>query len=847
MAVQWSTFPIEFKGGLISNMSPLQQGLNAIGSATILQNMEPDRQGGYTKMRGYQKYTDREIPGTGKVVGLHVVSGGRAVVARKVDTDAVTELTTATSTVNGAVSSSTSVALDNNTATATINGAISNSTTLVLDRILSYSAVTGTASASGASASFDVTNTDGTYSATINAAGTGYVASETITLLGTSLGGATTANDATVTVSTVGDVTTTNPAQSSYSGSGTSATFNITRSGGSYSVAITSGGSGFAQDETITIVGTELDGATTANDATITITTVDGSGAITAATIAGTAVSTGPITAITIAGTGASFGTITKGMVITGADVSGTVTVRTVTDQNNIVLSTNQTLADNTVLSFTTNIQAGMFVTGTGISGDVTVASVSDQSNIVLSSAQTISDNTVLSFSDLSSSQDAKTAFYYSTGNEWIHIVTSSQTGGGKCYKAEFNFTGDDKVVFVDGVHYPMIYNTSGNTGEYLTVSSPKINTDVEGAELVTIFKNAAFYSKGSTIYFTAPFTVDNFASADGAGSISVGADVTGMIVFREQLIIFTKDSVKKLLGNTSSDFNLQPISDKIGCISPDSVQEFGGDVMYLAPDGLRLLAATDRIGDFALDVASNKIHKDSNDFLGSTTQFASVILREKGQYRIFAYLEAKDKSVAEGLVATKFIAQGADGIEWSTTKGMKVYIADSVYAGTSESIMFANEDGYLYEMEQTNGFGGDNIETIIETPYMPLTDPEIRKTAYKLTLYTDPTGQMDLKFRLLFDFDSGGDSRIVQPAEIEIGSTTGGGGVFLYGGVDSVYQDKTDAASTVKYGSKVKKVYNENLIGSFHTVAMRISSDSTDPPFTLDSAVLQYRQNDRQ
>lgn len=761
MAVQWQTFPIEFKGGLISNMSPLQQGLNAIGSATILQNMEPDRQGGYTKMRGYQKYTDREIPGTGKVVGLHVVSGGRAVVARKVDAAAVTELTTATSTVNGAVSSSANVALDNNTATATINGAISNSNTLVLDRILSYSAVTGTASASGQNATFDVTNTNGTYSVTINAAGTGYVQNETITILGTSLGG-----------------------------------------------------------------------ATTANDATITVNTVDGSGVIQTASISGT---------------GASFGTITKGMVISGTDISGTVTVRTVTDQNNIVLSTNQTLADNTVLSFTTNIQAGMFVTGTGISGDVTVSSVSDQSNIVLSSAQTISDNTVLSFSDLSTSQDAKTAFYYSTGNEWIHIVTSSQTGGGKCFKADFNFTGDDKVVFVDGVHYPMIYNTSGNTGEYLTVSSPKINIDVEGAELVTIFKNAAFYSKGSQIYFTAPFTVDNFSSADGAGSISVGADVTGMIVFREQLIIFTKDSVKKLLGNTSSDFNLQPISDKIGCISADSVQEFGGDVMYLAPDGLRLLAATDRIGDFALDVASNKIHKDSNDFLGSTTQFASVILREKGQYRIFAYLEAKDKSVAEGLVATKFIAQGADGIEWSTTKGMKVYIADSVYAGTSESVMFANEDGYLYEMEQTNGFGGDNIETIIETPYMPLTDPEIRKTAYKLTLYTDPTGQMDLKFRLLFDFDSGGDTRIVQPAEIDIGSTTGGGGVFLYGGVDSIYQDRTDAASTVKYGSKVKKVYNENLIGSFHTVAMRISSDSTDPPFTLDSAVLQYRQNDRQ
>ena len=37
MATQWQTYPIEFRGGLISNLSPLQQGINAVGSATLLQ------------------------------------------------------------------------------------------------------------------------------------------------------------------------------------------------------------------------------------------------------------------------------------------------------------------------------------------------------------------------------------------------------------------------------------------------------------------------------------------------------------------------------------------------------------------------------------------------------------------------------------------------------------------------------------------------------------------------------------------------------------------------------------------------------------------------------------------
>lgn len=608
MPTQWTTFPVEFKGGLISNMSPLQQGINAIGSTTTLQNMEADRQGGYTKIKGYEKFSSTLIPGTGKILGLHVVSGGRAVVARKLDAAAITAQQ-ATASVNGATSSATAVVLDGNT------------------------------------------------------------------------------------------------------------------------------------------------------------------------------------------------GTIAQGMVVTGSGISGTVTVSTVTNQNNIVLSSQQSLSDDTVLTFQ---KVGL---------------------------QTADAN--------------KTAYYFSTGTNWTHMATAAQVGGGKAYKASFNFTGDDKVVFVDGLNYPGIYSTSGNTMSFLTSSSPNISTDVQGAEHVTVFKNHAFYSKGQTLTFSVPSSVDNFASGSGAGSINVGNTVTGMAVFREQLIVFTKDSVQKITGNTSSDFKLSPITTKIGCISADSIQEFGGDIMYLAPDGLRLLSATDRIGDFALDVASDKIFKDSDDFLRSSPIFSSVILREKGQYRIFAYVESLDSEVAQGLIATKFISQGSSGVEWSTTKGIKAFISDSVYSGTTEAIMFANEDGYLYEMEQTNGFDGTNIETIMETPYMPITDSEIRKTAYKLTLYTDPTGQMSLKFRLLFNLDSGDDTRILQPDEITIGSLSGGSGIFVYGAQTSLYGGSGATAS--KYGSKVKRIYNENLIGSFHTVAMRITSNDTNPPFTLDTAVLQYRENDRQ
>lgn len=425
-----------------------------------------------------------------------------------------------------------------------------------------------------------------------------------------------------------------------------------------------------------------------------------------------------------------------------------------------------------------------------------------------------------------------QTQYYYGTGTTWTSMATSVGTNGGKARHAEFNLNGDDKVVFVDGTNYPAVYNTSGNTMSFMTSSN---STDVNGAEHVAIFKNTAFYAKGNVVYFTAPLTVDDFSAANGAGSISVGHDVTGLTIFRDQLIIFTTDTIQRLTGNTSADFNLSPITNRIGCINGDTIQEVGGDVIYLAPDGIRLLSATDRIGDFALDVASDSIHKDATAFLNTSDIFSSMILRDKSQYRIFAYVASERSAVAKGLIATKFIAQGSSGISWATTKGIKAYVADSRYAGDQETAMFANDDGYVYKMETGSNFDGSSIEAIYESPFMPINDPQMRKTFYKMTLYATPTGSTSIDLNIKYDFDS---NSTIQPPTQNIAST--GTSVFLYGSSSAVY-------NTATYGGELDKIYNTNLIGSAKTIAIRITENSTNPTFTLDTALLEYRQNDRQ
>ena len=427
------------------------------------------------------------------------------------------------------------------------------------------------------------------------------------------------------------------------------------------------------------------------------------------------------------------------------------------------------------------------------------------------------------------------TQYYYSTGSSWNSVATSASTNGGKARHVIYNLDGDDKVLFVDGTNYPAIYNTNGNTMSFMTSSD---STDVSGAEQVAIFKNTAFYAKGSNLFFTAPFSVDDFSVANGAGSFNVANDITGLAVFREQLIIFTQDSIKRLTGSSAADFAVSPITDRIGCINGDTIQEIGGDVIYLAPDGIRLLSATDRIGDFALDVASDQIYKDANIFLASTSSFTSIVLREKAQYRIFAYIASEQVEVGKGLVATKFISQGASGMSWSTTTGIKAFVADSRYSGTTEMVAFAHDDGYVYRMETGSSFDSSNIEAIYESPYMPITDPQTRKSFYKLTLYAEPTGDMNLDLNIRYDFSTSTDTSIIQPPTQQI--TGSGASVSIFGASNSLFGTST-------YGGELDKVYPNSIIGSGKTVAIRIEDNSTNPTFTLDTALLEYRQNDRQ
>ena len=422
---------------------------------------------------------------------------------------------------------------------------------------------------------------------------------------------------------------------------------------------------------------------------------------------------------------------------------------------------------------------------------------------------------------------------YYINGVSWVSLGAATSLGG-KVRGESFNFNGTHKIFFVDGVNKPALFEDDTDTLSFLTVPS-----SVEGGSQVVVYKNHVFVAKNTELSFSAPFDESDWSVANGGGTVNIGHAITGLIVFRDQLIVFSRNKISRLVGNSVADFQLLPITADIGCLYPDTIQEVGGDIMFLAPDGLRLLGATERIGDFGLEVASDPISKETLRFINTTQTFSSVVLREKAQYRIFSYIESVTESSAEGLLATKFSDQGAVGMAWASLKGFKVSCADGRYVPNKEVIVFANEDGYVYRMDTQSSRDGNPIEAIYQSPFMPITDPQKRKTLYKMALYTDTAGTFTVDVNILFDIHaiSNYNSKVQAPT-IRLESASAG--VSIYGLSTTLY-------GAAIYGGELDKVYDTPLVGSGKTFSLRIEDNSTNPSFTLDTAVFEFREQDRQ
>jgi len=417
-----------------------------------------------------------------------------------------------------------------------------------------------------------------------------------------------------------------------------------------------------------------------------------------------------------------------------------------------------------------------------------------------------------------------------------------TRTGQGQCSFALFEGATYDygELIIADGANKLYSFRMEG-TGALTTRTFFAYEITVDGTNGVKYITNhdhhliaAGVENNLNTVYYSVYNDPDNFTGT-GAGSVVISDQIQGIRGFRTDLIVFAKNSIHKLINiNDSSNIRIDPITENVGCLSGYSIQEIGGDLLFLSPDGIRTIAGTARIGDVELSSVSRQIQSIVGGIADSINEFTidSCVLRSKSQYRLFYTDATLGSTVSKGIIGTFT----ANGFEWAETLGIQAMGLTTGFDNNGvEKAFHGDKDGYIYNHDTGNAFNpagvSSNIEAIYQTPNFDFGDIGTRKTVKYARLSLSPEGQIQPTLRMRFDYE---DTDIPQPPDYVLDSVP----------LPAIFGSAVFGTAT--FGASNDPMVRQPVEGSGNTVSFRITSTDTKAPYAVNGLYIDYMPSGR-
>jgi len=238
-----------------------------------------------------------------------------------------------------------------------------------------------------------------------------------------------------------------------------------------------------------------------------------------------------------------------------------------------------------------------------------------------------------------------------------------------------------------------------------------------------------------------------------GAAEIGCGDDIVGLKKeVGGALAIICKNRAFALHGkNTAaSPWDLKTVSEEAGGIEW-TIQRIGL-TRYADDRGFMSMEAVDKFGDFESATYSQiiePIFTEKKELIVS-----SIIVRKKGQYRIFfsdgtALIATFSNNKLSGFTAMRYISGSGTSVPVLCT-------ANGEDSNGSEILFFGSSDGYLYQMDRGTSFDGGAVSATFVLSYNHLGSPSYDKQFKKVVIEADGSIGTEIKYNALLDYSSG-------------------------------------------------------------------------------------------
>jgi hypothetical protein len=413
-----------------------------------------------------------------------------------------------------------------------------------------------------------------------------------------------------------------------------------------------------------------------------------------------------------------------------------------------------------------------------------------------------------------------------------------------KLRAVQFDFgAGTTGLIFVDGVNPATYFDGTtwssilptnsggiGNAGGPMALSAPSLVAVYEDHIVIGGDRAAP-----SVLAYSAPREPLTWTAAGGAGAgqTIAGFPVVQIKPFRENLFVFGSNDIKKIYVDTSNlVFAIENVTTNVGCVAADSVLEIGGDLLFLAHDGLRPVAGTSRIGDVELETTSKPIQASLVNMIANydMSTLNGVVVRGKSQVRFFVGDDTTAADSSYGILGG--LTESVNGISWEHGEllGIRASCCTSGFIGAEEHVLHGDYDGRVYRQERGTSFAGEDIIAVYSQPYLDLGDTEVRKTIRKVNTFIRAEGPLTMNLSVAYDW---GDYNTARPSAYTQDSD---GAPTIYGGRGITY-----SGTNVVYGGTSKPIMTSDIQGSGFSVRVTYVSVGQDAPFTIQGIVFEY------
>jgi len=409
-----------------------------------------------------------------------------------------------------------------------------------------------------------------------------------------------------------------------------------------------------------------------------------------------------------------------------------------------------------------------------------------------------------------------------------------------KVRSVTFDFGSGSLAAFVDGANKALVFD--GTTWSEISSTGAGTQGDAGGPSaldnpaIVDVFENHLFLSgdvfTDSVIAHSSPLDPFDFSTANGAGQLTMGFPVVQFKGFRDNLFVFAENGIKKVSADLTAGFVSESVTNNVGCIARDSVFEIGGDLIFLAPDGLRPVAGTSRIGDVELETISKSVQQLLKDYSQDydLDELSGVVVRSKSQIRYFVGGSSVATADSPGIIGGLRSADQRLGWEFGELLGIRASCCASSYVNGQELVLHGDYDGCVYRQETGTTFDGANILSVYSTPFFDFGDTEVRKSVRKINTFIRAEGPIEVNLSIKYDWN---DPAVSQPASY---TEISAGAPVVYKGRNVSY-----GGAGILYGGSEKPIMQTSVQGSGYAAQLNFVALGAFEPFSIQGLVIEF------